>query len=133
MHARTVLGGRALVLAAPGAAIEWPRERFVALVPAYSADERLQAHALVGELVSRGCVELCCVGPDAERLHDELDELLRADGRGGVDVITRWAIDPREGVHDFLFVADAGEGDLVGLVARRPELVALIELLVGDA
>jgi hypothetical protein len=53
---------------------------FVTFLPAYSAPERQQAEALMKELINLGCVEFCCVGPEAELLHDALDEIIVAEG-----------------------------------------------------
>ena len=53
---------------------------FVTLLPAFDEAERRRAEATAGLLMDRGCVELCCVGPEAEQLHDSIDGIVEKMG-----------------------------------------------------
>lgn len=98
---------------------------FVALLPAYSAPERHQVEGLARELIKTGCVEFCCVGPEAERLHDALDEIIETEG--ALDVVTTWFEDSKEASEYFLHAAAGGRANLLALIHSHPELQALLE------
>lgn len=98
---------------------------FVTLLPAFDEGERKQAQAITGPLVNRGCVEFCCVGPEAEQLHDSIDEIV--EERGALAVVTTWHTDFSDACEHFLFAAGGRSPTLLALVASHPELVALLE------
>src|SRR4051812_42436143 len=81
MEIRMLEGNRTLTLGAVGGigdlSISPP---FVALVPSYSAPERRAVEAIAKELIRIGCVEFCCVGPEAELVHDALDQIIEDVG-----------------------------------------------------
>ena len=119
-------GTRKLTITSMGAIADHSiQPPFVALLPAYSAPERQQAAGLTKELINFGCVEFCCVGPEAELLHDALDEIIEADG--ALEVVTTWIEDPTEGSEYFLHAAAGGRANLLALVHSRPELQVLLE------
>lgn len=93
---------------------------FVTLLPAYSAPERQQAEAVIKELINLGCVEFCCVGPEAELLHDALDEIVEAEG--ALEVVTTWLEDATEASEYFLHAAGGGRPNLLALIHAHPEL-----------
>jgi hypothetical protein len=97
----------------------------VVLVPAFNEVELEQVTSLLGELIALGCKELCCVGPEAELLHDTLDEILVQ--QGFIEVVTTWHTDYLDACEYFLLAAGGREGALLALIAAHPELVALIE------
>ena len=80
--------------------------------------------------MDRGCVEFCCVGPQAELLHDALDEVL--EERGALEVVTTWHTDDSDAAEYFLFAAGSKLPTLLALVAAHPELVALLEQEAGS-
>lgn len=98
---------------------------FVTLLPAYSAPERQQAEAVTKELINLGCVEFCCVGPEAELLHDALDEIVEAEGT--LEVVTTWIEDPTEASEYFLHAAGGGRPNLLALIHAHPELRDMLQ------
>lgn len=98
---------------------------FVALLPSYNKPERQQVEALAKDLIKNGCVEFCCVGPQAEVLHDALDEIIETEG--ATDVVTTWFEDPTEASEYFLRAAAGGRANLLALVQSHSELQALLE------
>lgn len=98
---------------------------FVTLLPAYSEPERQQAEAVTKELINLGCVEFCCVGPESERLHDRLDEII--EGEGALEVATTWIEDPIEASEYFLHAAGGGRTNLLALIRSHPDLHAVLE------
>jgi hypothetical protein len=102
-----------------------PSQPFATLLPAFDGTERRQAEVTAGLLIDRGCVEFCCVGPEAELLHDSIDEIVET--RGTLDVVTTWHTDTSDASEYFLFAAGGRPPALLALVAPHPELVALLE------
>jgi hypothetical protein len=76
--------------------------------------------AVAAALVSRGCVEFCCVGPHAAALEDRLDASLESDG--SLSVVTTSGTDEVEMCWYARFVAASGTGDLLALVDRHSPL-----------
>jgi len=101
------------------------RPPFVTLLPAFNETERRQADAIIGFLLARGCVEVCCVGPEAEQLHDSIDAIVESVGY--LDMVTTWHTDYSDAFEYFLFAAGGGSAMLVAVVASHPDLVALLE------
>jgi hypothetical protein len=101
---------------------------FVTLLPAYSALERERAKAMAKELLNLGCVEFCCVGPEAEPLHDALDEIIETEG--ALEVVTTWIEDPTEAIEYFLHTAGGGRLNLLALIQAQS---ALLDLLQDEA
>jgi hypothetical protein len=99
--------------------------RFATLLPAYDEKERQKAEATIGELLGLGCVEFCCVGPEAEQLHDAIDGFV--EDRQRFDVVTT-AHDHELDACEYFVLAAAGKPDvLLGLVAAHPPVVASLE------
>jgi hypothetical protein len=99
-----------------------------ALLPAYSAQESVYALSLVEGLARSGCVELCCIGPEAELLHDQIDEVL--EGRGMIDVVTTFHTDEIDGCEYFLFAANGAAGNLLALIEGHPALLRTLKSVV---
>lgn len=96
---------------------------FVALIPAFTREDEDVARAVVPSLVRGGCIEVCCVGPRAEVVHDEIDCVV--EDLSALHVVTTWDEHVAEGVEYFLQWAGGGAMQLLGLVAghetvRRP-------------
>jgi hypothetical protein len=70
-------------------------------------------------------VEFCCVGPEAEILHDSIDEIVEKQGE--LEVPTTWHNDYSDAAEYFLFAAGGKPQALLALVASHPDLVALLE------
>lgn len=98
---------------------------FVTLLPAYAASERQKAAGLTKKLIEIGCIEFCCVGPEAELLHDALDEIIEAEG--ALEVVTTWTEDPTEGCDYFLHAAGAARVNLLALIQSQPQLQVILE------
>jgi len=75
--------------------------------------------------MDRGCVEFCCVGLQAELLHDSIDEIV--EKKGAFEVVTTWHTDYTDASEYFLFAAGGKSPTLLALVTSHPELVALLE------
>lgn len=125
-HSLELDGKRQLVIGtldtSPSESIQRP---FVTLFPAFSAPERQQAEALTSFLIRLGCIEFCSVGPEAELLHDTLDDLIEA-GRA-FEVVTTWHEDVMDACEYFLHAAAGGRANLLALVSSHPELQAMLE------
>lgn len=124
-HTLVLSSGRSLVLGPLGLPVDSFNRPFVALVPAFDADERQQVEAMAGPLMDLGCIEFCCVGPQAEQLHDSLDWII--EERGAPDVATTWHADYSDACEYFLFAAGGRPPTLFALVSGHSDLAALLE------
>jgi hypothetical protein len=128
MPTRTLIlpGGRNLVFGSPGTSADYSVCRpFAALVPAFDPGERQQVEAMTGTLVDLGCREFCCVGPQAEQLHDSIDGII--EDRGAIELVTTWHTDYSDACEYFLFAAGGRPPSLLALVSAHPDLAALLE------
>lgn len=98
---------------------------FVALLPAYCLTDRQQGEVVASRLISSGCVEFCCVGPEAEVLHDALDAVI--EGEGALDVVTTWVGDPMEACEYFLHAAAGGCANLLALTQCHVDLQMILQ------
>ena len=103
----------------------WLSHPLATLLPAFNEGERRQAEARVDLLMDRGCVEFCCVGLQAELLHDSIDEIV--EKKGAFEVVTTWHTDYTDASEYFLLAAGGKSPTLLALVTSHPELVALLE------
>lgn len=114
-------GSRTLVISAVGAplssAVQPP---FATLLPAYNAEERERAVLATTALMRAGCVDFCCVGPEADLLEDAIDEIV--EDAGELDVVTVACEDATEAIEYFLLAAAGGSGGLLALIEEHPEL-----------
>lgn len=94
---------------------------FAALVTASSQEELNEVIGVASSLLRLGCIEFCCVGSEAELLHDQLDVLIEEAGL--FNVVTTWHEDAVEGCEYFLFGAGGQSLTLYGLISRHPELL----------
>ncbi len=120
-------GNRTLVLGSLGEPVvhQSLRSPFATLLPAYDEAERRKAELIVGSLVDLGCVEFCCVGPEAEQLHDSIDWII--EDRGALGVVTTAHTDYTEACEYFVFAAAGKPPVLLGLVSSHPEVVTSLE------
>lgn len=117
---------RVVILETAGVALPLEIARpFVALVPAYDLVERKQIEAIVLGLISLGCIEICCVGPEATALHEALD-MLMLDCKCE-HVITTSDVAEAEVIDYFLWTAGENPSSLLALVSSHPELIQAIE------
>ena len=119
--------GRTLTISSLAAAVDHSIQRpFATLIPAASAFPRQRAEELTKELISLGCLEFCCVGPEAELLHDGIDAII--EDEGALDVVTTSFEDPSEASEYFLHAVATGQANLLALIRGHPELEALVHL-----
>lgn len=83
----------------------------MALFPAYSLGEIKLACGKARSLIIAGCKEVCCIGPLAEQLEDEIDEIIESMER--FEVATTSFIDETEGFEYFIFAANGGASQLL--------------------
>ncbi|WP_437833679.1 DUF7684 family protein [Sorangium sp. So ce1153] len=122
----TFAGNRKLVISAMGASADHSLQRpFVTLLPAFNPSERQRAEAITKDLIDLGCVEFCCVGHEAEQLHDAIDNIIEA--RNALEVVTTWHEEPSEACEYFLHAAAGGRAHLLALILSHPELQAVLE------
>ena len=119
----THFSGRAIVWGPVAVPAFIPRP-FAALLPAYDPGECAQVVKLSRDLVAAGCVELCCVGPQAESLHDSLDGVI--EEMGAITVVTSWDTDELEACEYFFFAAGGLPPVLLALISDHPNLVAIL-------
>ncbi len=98
---------------------------FAALLPAYNKLELLEAEAIIIALLEAGCIEFCCVGSDAESLHDFIDCVV--EDRAAFDVVTTFHLDEIDASEYFLFAAGGGIKSLLALVSSHPKLVSILQ------
>lgn len=103
---------------------------FAVMLPAFVRSEVEATTRAASELVTKRCLEFCCVGPDAEFAHDSIDDMLEA--RGALDVVTTWHNDVAEGCEYFVLAAGGRTQLLVALVGDRPEAIDALRLVVGE-
>lgn len=119
--------GREVFVGAPGdVQIMNVTSTFAALVSASCQEEVNEILGIVRSLLALGCKEFCCVGSNAESLHDQLD--LFIEKAGLLDVVTTWHEDPVEGCEYFLFGAGGQRLALYGLISKHPELLEAMTL-----
>lgn len=122
----TLANNRKLIISTLSASSSDSLQRpFVTLLPAFNAAERQRAEAMTKGLLDLGGVEFCCVGPEAEQLHDALDEFI--EERGTLDVVTTWHEDLTDACTYFLYAAAGGQAHLLALISSHPELQAMLE------
>lgn len=100
---------------------ELPSTSVAALLPAFTEDEQHRALRVANALIGLGVVEICCVGPNSEVLHDAIDDLLIAQDRAGV--CTMWETDQSDAIEDFIFGSGAVCDTFLAFVAEHDELV----------
>jgi hypothetical protein len=120
MSARTLI-----FLALDQAANASPGQPFATLLPAFDEKERDQAKAVAVLLLEQGCAEFCCVGPEAELLHDSIDAIV--ESKGALRVVTTWHTDWSDASEYFLFAAGSRASTLLAVVGAHPGLVAMLE------
>lgn len=98
---------------------------FAAMVAAFGSESRKAAEAIVGDLIDRGCVEICCVGPEGEALHDAIDWVV--EDKEALEVVTTWHVDETEGCEYFLHVAGGKPSCLLALVGDQLQLISTLQ------
>ena len=127
MSDRTLVlsGDRKLVISSLDTSVEYTLHRpFVVLLPAFDVWERQQVEAKMSAFMDLGCIEFCCVGPQAEQLHDSLDGII--EDRGKLELITTSDTDYSEACEDFLFAAGGMSCTLLALISSHSELSAVL-------
>jgi len=100
---------------------------FVAMVPAFDQDNKLIGQ-VVAKLIEYGCVEICCVGPHSETLHDSIDYAV--EDEAAFEIITTWHEDLSEGCEYFLNVAGGKASRLLALIGEQAELRGMVLKMV---
>lgn len=95
---------------------------FAALVAAFNRAEVTEAESLAPRLLDAGCVEICCVGSEAEAAHDAIDAVI--EDREAVDVLTTFDADVSEGCAYFLDLSGGECARLIAVVGDHPEVEA---------
>jgi hypothetical protein len=98
---------------------------FVVMLPALGNEDRRAAEAIVGELIDLGCVEICCVGPEGESLHDAVDWIV--EDKAALEVVTTWHADEAEGCEYFLYAAGGRPSCLLALVRDQLQLSSTLQ------
>lgn len=128
MEAQTLslAAGRKVVLAPFTRTVDYDLPRpCVALLPATNSTDCDLASEIMVALIEIGCIEVCCVGPMAERMHDQIDVIIET--LGTLDTATTWFSDERDACEYVLFAAGGGDASLLALVLDQPELLALLK------
>jgi hypothetical protein len=98
---------------------------FAVMIPAFNKNEILTVLKITDQLLDLGCIEFCCVGPQAEELHDLLDILVE-DHRLS-NIITTWHTDYSDACEYFIYAAGGRPFSLLALVYHHSELTAALE------
>lgn len=121
---------RVMVAALPLEKLDESLHPTAVLFPAYSLEEIALVLVHVEGLARSGSVELCCVGPVAELLHDQIDGVL--ESRGMNNIVTTFHTDETDGCEYFLFAANAAEGNLLALIEAHPNLVSELKTEINE-
>lgn len=106
-----------------------PRGDFLAMLPAYSTDEIALSLAVARMLIKLDCCEFCCVGPNSEQLHEELDIELEDEGR--ISIVTTSFTHEEEACEYFIFGATGGTASIMlCLVADHVDIVSVLLQLI---
>lgn len=97
---------------------------FVTLIVAACQKDIDENLRVANALLEKGCNEFCCIGPESEKLHDQLDNLI--EDAGLIDVVTTWHKDITEGCEYFLFAAGGQSVPLVGLISKHPQILDVL-------
>jgi len=101
-----------------------------ALLPAFSEVECKIVLSTIPALVENGCASIACIGPFAEKLHDDIDYLLEDMHRGGTT--TTWHTDANDACEYFVFCATSLTPTLLALVANHAALADAIKQTIVD-
>jgi hypothetical protein len=104
---------------------EWSPFRWAASDAAVSRGGSLRHECTA--LLQIGCRELCCVGPEAEALHDELDQIVEAED--ALDVTTTWHTELLDACEYFVWAAGGARSPLVAVVSDHTLATLLFEEL----
>lgn len=96
--------------------------RFVVMLPAFDSSEVSLAQEVTEYLIELGCAEFCCVGPEAELLHDSIDDLV--ERRGLLEIVTTEDSDEGAACEYFVHAAGRRASKLLALVAEHAPLCA---------
>ena len=124
---------RLLVVSFESSWVASPPQEFAALVPGWTPADILDARTYFSTFVALGsCLEICCVGPRSEELHDALDEVV--EDRDQLSLVTTWDVDPEEGCDWFLRLSGTRPQLWVAFAKSNPDLVrTLVEVATGEA
>jgi hypothetical protein len=103
---------------------------FAVLLPASNKIECLEAEKLIVTFLDMGCIEFCCVGEEAEFLHDKIDNII--EDKGAFEVVTTYDLDEVEACEYFLFVAGGGVRYLLALVSEHPNLLNRLQSMIAS-
>lgn len=84
--------------------------------------------SLVSHILSSGAnydyLEICCVGPNAEEMHDSIDDEIVASDTTGI--VTTWFKDGEEACEYFVYALGAIYPDIIVLVGASADISQLI-------
>lgn len=103
---------------------------FVVLMSAACQDEVHQGMTAAAVLIDQGCEEFCCVGSEAEVLHDRLDALI--EDAGDLSVLTTWHENVNDGCEYFLFAAGAQRMNLLALIEKDSDVLHALRAVGSD-
>lgn len=103
---------------------------FAVMLPAYNDAEQSVAKDIIAALVDFGCVEFCCVGRQAEELHDAIDWII--EDKNALSVITTWHEDIAEACEYFVYTAGSAPKCLLALIAEDSEIVVVLRRLMAE-
>lgn len=106
---------------------------YLLLLPAYTVAEKEISFETASSLIGPGCRELCCVGPLAADLEDQLDSALEQSDR--LDIVTTSFHHAKEALEYVLFSAGGARPSLciVAAVGGNADLVRSMVLLAARA
>ncbi len=82
-----------------------PSEEYLVLLPAFSESENINSLEVARFYMGALCKELCCVGANATKLEEEIDDILED---AGLFIPTTAVLNADDACDYFLFSADAG-------------------------
>ena len=104
-------------------------EPFLVMLPAFSRQERIASEGIAINLVDLGCIDFCCVGQQAEQLHDAIDYII--EDKNNLSVLTTWHCDIKEGCEYFIFAAGIGVRFRIAIVSKHNSIISCLQQIAA--
>jgi hypothetical protein len=79
---------------------------------------------LIDEWINLGGIEFCCAGPDAERMHDTIDDQIEA--KGAFQVATTGHEDLNDACDYFMHAAGGGTCQMLALIGDHAQIRSVL-------
>ena len=108
----------------------YPNGDFGFLLAALNDEQCAAALTVVPSLLRLNCSQVTCAGLKAEKLHDEIDNII--EGAGRFNILTTFDVSALEACEYFIFAAGSSVAHLVALVADHPDIVKILDGVIEE-